>query len=82
MTLILISKFHDVDIEAPQYWNPISKFETSISTFLRYLRFLGNLDIEAGDIEVTVFDIAKTFNIGCGNVPDDFVQCVGRYLNS
>ncbi len=65
------------------FQKPISKFQTSISTFRRYQRFFGNHDIEYGyvDIEVTVFDTEKNFNIlvfdinvnvdiGGGKVPD------------
>ncbi len=48
-----------------RFQNPISKFQTSISTFRRYRRFFGNHYIEYGyvDIEVTVFDIEKNVDI-------------------
>jgi hypothetical protein len=66
-----------------RFQNPISKFQTLISTFRRYRRFSGNHCIEYGyvDIEVTVFDIEKNVDIvifdidvnvdiGGGKVPD------------
>jgi hypothetical protein len=66
-----------------RFQNPISKFQTSISTKRRYRSFFGNHDIEYGhvDIEVTVFDIDKNVDIvifdidvnvdiGGGKVPD------------
>ncbi len=80
-------KYPHYNIEVLQFQNPISKFQTSISTFRRYRRFFGNHDIEYGyvdsDIEVTVFDIEKNVDIvildidvnvdiGGGKVPDGF----------
>ncbi len=77
-------KYPHYDMEVLRFQNPISKFQTSISTFRRYRRFFGNHDIEYSyvDIEVTVtvfdieknvdiviFDINVNVDIGGGKVP-------------
>jgi hypothetical protein len=92
ITFILISKYPHYNIEVLLFQNPISKFQTSISTFRRYRRFFGNHDIEFSyvDIEVTVFDIEKNVDIvifdidlnvdiGGGKVPDVGVPCRGSH---
>ena len=69
-----------------RYQIPISKFETSISTFHRYQRSFSVYDIEYchTDIDVDVFDIEQNvdivdfdidvnIDIGGGKVPDG--QC-------
>jgi hypothetical protein len=64
----------DVDIEALRCWIPISKFETLITTFLRYQRIFGNFNIEADDvtIEGTEFDIEETFDIKDFDIEETF----------